>query len=56
MNLQDLVQRCKGHCIVLIPDEMKLRMSDLNFRGHLLNKGLRPDLSKVEAFIKMPKP
>ena len=43
-SLQDLLQRCKDRGIVLNPDKMKLRMSEVNFMGHLLtNKGLKPD-------------
>ena len=54
---QDLLQRCKDHGIVLNPDKMKLRMSEVNFMEHLLtNKGLKPDPTKVEAITKMPKP
>ena len=54
---QDLLQTCKDHGIVLNPDKMKLRMSEVNFMGHLLtNKGLKPDPTKVEAITKMPKP
>jgi len=57
MNLQDLLQRCKVHHIVLIPDKMRLEMSDVNFRGNLLKyKGLMRDPAKVEAIIEMPKP
>lgn len=41
---QDLLQTCKDRGIVLSPDKMKLRMSEVNFMGHLLtNKGLKPD-------------
>ena len=55
-SLQDLLQRCKDCGIVLNPDKMQLRMSEVNFMGHLLtNKGLKPD-NKVEAITKMPKP
>ena len=55
-SLQDLLQRCKDRGIVLNPDKMKLRMSEVNFMGHLLtNKGLKPDPAKVEAITKMPK-
>ena len=54
---QDLLQTCKDRGIVLSPDKMKLRMSEVNFMGHLLtNKGLKPDPTKVEAITKMPKP
>ena len=50
-------QRCKDRGIVLNPDKMKLRMSEVSFMGHLLtNKGLKPDPAKVEAITKMPKP
>jgi len=36
---------------------MRLRMSEVNFMGHLLtNKGLKSDPAKVEAITKMPKP
>ena len=56
-SLQDLLQRCKDRGIVLNPDKMKLRTSEVNFMGHLLtNKGLKPDPAKVEAITKMPKP
>ena len=56
-SLRDLFQRCKDCSIVLNPDKMKLRMSEVNFMGHLLtNKGLKPDPAKVEAITKMPKP
>ena len=52
-SLQDLLQRCKDRGIVLNPDKMKLRMSEVNF---MTNKGLKPDPAKVEAITKMPKP
>jgi len=56
-SLQDLLQSCKDRSIVLNSDKMKLRMSEVNFMGHLLtNKGLKPDPTKVEAITKMPKP
>ena len=56
-SLRDLLQRCKDRGIVLNPDKMKLRMSEVNFMGHLLtNKGLKPDPAKVEAITKLPKP
>jgi len=56
-SLQDLLQRCKDRGIVLNPVKMKLRMSEVNLMGHLLtSKGLKPDLAKVEAITKMPKP
>ena len=56
-SLQDLLQRCKNHGIVPNPDKMKLRMSEVNFTGHLLtNKGLKPDPTKGEAITKMAKP
>ena len=56
-SLRDLLQRCKNRGIVLNPDKMKLRMSEVNFMGHLLtNKGLKPDPAKVEAITKLPKP
>ena len=56
-SLQDLFERCKDRGIVLNPDKMKLRMSEVSFMGHLLtNKGLKPDPAKVEAIVKMPKP
>ena len=56
-SLQDLLQRCKDRGIVLNPDKMKLRMSEVSFIGHLLtNKGLKPDPAKVEAIANMPKP
>lgn len=51
------LQRCKDHDTVLIPDKMKLMMSEVNFMGHLLtNKGLKPEPAKVEAITKIPKP
>ena len=56
-SLQDLLQRCKDCGIVLNPDKMQLRMSEVNFMGHLLtNKSLKPDPAKVEAITKMLKP
>ena len=56
-SLQDLLQRCKDRSVVLNPDKMKLRMSEVSFVGHLLiNKGLKSDPAKVEAIAKMPKP
>ena len=56
-SLQNLLQRCKDRGIVLNPDMMKLKMSEVNFMGHLLtNKRLKPDPAKVEPIMKMPKP
>ena len=56
-SLQHLLQRWKNRGIVLNPDKMKLRMSEVSFKGHpLTNKGLKPDPGKVEAIAKMPKP
>ena len=56
-SLQDLLQRCKDRGIVLNPDKMKLRMSEVIFMGHLLtNKSLKPNPAKVEAIFKMTRP
>ena len=56
-SLKDLLQRGKDCGIVLNPDKMKLRMSEVNFMVYLLtSKGLKPDPAKVEAITKMPKP
>ena len=56
-SLHDLLHRCKDRGIVLSQEKMKLRMSEVNFMGHLLtSKGLKPDPAKVEAITKMPKP
>ena len=56
-SLRDLLQRCKDRGIVLHPDKIKLRKSQVTFMGHLLtNKGRKPDPAKVEAITKMPKP
>ena len=55
-SLRDLFQRCKDRGIVLNPEKMKLRMSEVNFMGHLLtNKGLKPDPAKVEVITKNAK-
>ena len=56
-NVQSLLQRCLDHGIILSPEQMKLRLKEVPHMGHLLTSaGLKPDLAKVEAITKMPKP
>lgn len=37
------LQGCKDRGIALNPDKIKLKMSEVNFMGHLTNTGLKPD-------------
>ena len=55
-NLRNLLTRCSENNLKLKEKSM-FHTSQLNFLGHVVtDKGLRPDLKKVEAILHMPNP
>ena len=56
-NLRNLLTRCSKKGLQLKKEKSMFHTSQLNFLGHVVtDKGLRPDLKKVEAFLRMPNP
>ena len=56
-NLRNLLARCRENGLKLNKEKSMLHTSQLNFLGHVVtDKGLRPDLKKVEAILRMPNP
>ena len=56
-NLTSLLERCKEKSIWLNKEKVALRVQQLDFMGHQLTaQGLKPDLSKVVAILKLETP
>ena len=56
-NLKAFLERCKDNGIKLNRDNLKLRMSEVTFMGHLITKdGLQSDPEKVKAIAEMAAP
>ena len=56
-NLRNLLTRCRENGLKLNKEKSMFHTSQLNFLGHVVtDKGLRPDLKKVEAILRMPNP
>ena len=56
-NLKAFLERARERYLRLNPDKLKLKMTQVPYIGHLLNReGFRVDPKKVEAIEKMPAP
>ena len=56
-NLINLLTRCSEIGLKFNKEKSMFYTSQLNFLGHVVtDKGLRPDLKKVEAILRMPNP
>ena len=56
-NLRNLLTRCRENGLKLNKEKSMFHTSQLNFLGHVVtDKGLRPDLKKVEAILRMLNP
>ena len=56
-NLTSLLKRCEEKSIRLNKEKVVLRVQQVDLMGNCLTaQGLRPDLSKVEAMLKMASP
>ena len=56
-NLTSLLEHCKEKSIRLNKEKVALRVQQLDFMGHQLTaQGLKPDISKVEAILKLETP
>ena len=56
-NLRNLLTKCSENGLTLNKEKSMFHTSQLNFLGHVVtDKGLRPDLKKVEAILRIPNP
>ena len=56
-NLRNLLDRCRATNIKLKKETFHLNCSEVSFIGHVMTRnGLKTDLKKVEAIIKMERP
>ena len=56
-NLRNLLDRCKVRNIKLNKEKFHLKYSEVSFIGHVItSNGLKTDLKKLEAIIKMEQP
>lgn len=56
-NLDAFLKRCKDKHIRLNKDKFDYKCEEVRFIGHTLTRhGLKPDMRKVEAILKMPEP
>ena len=56
-NLTQLLQRAREMNLKLNKDKVKLRLTSITYKGHLLTaEDLKPDPKKVEAVKQMPPP
>ena len=56
-NLRNLLDRCRVRNIKLNKEKFHLKYSEVPFIGHVMTRnGLKTDLKKVEAIIKMERP
>ena len=56
-NLRNLLDRCRVRNIKLNKETFHLKYSEVSFIGHVMTRnGLKADLKKVEAIIKMERP
>ena len=56
-NLRNLLDRCRVRNIKLNKEKFHLKYSGVSFIGHVMTRnGLKADLKKVEAIIKMERP
>ena len=55
-NLKSLLHRCRERNIKLNQKKFTFKCDDVQFIGHRLTKGLKPDPAKVKAILCMKKP
>ena len=56
-NLRNLLNHCRARNIKLNKKKFHLKYSEVSFIGHVMTRnGLKTDLKKVEAIIKMERP
>ena len=56
-NLKNLLDRCRVRNFKLNKEKFHLKYSEVSFIGHVMTtNGLKTDLKKVEAIIKMERP
>ena len=56
-NLANFVMKCREKGVKLNKKKLELCCTEIPFMGHLItSEGLKADLGKIEAVIKMPKP
>ena len=56
-NLRNLLDRCRVRNIKVNKEKFHLKYSEVSFIGHVMTRnGLKADLKKVEAIIKMERP
>ena len=56
-NLRNLLDRCRVRNIKLNKEKLHLKYSEVSFIRHVMTRnGLKTDLKKVEAIIKMERP
>ena len=56
-NLRNLLERCRVRNIKLKKEKFHLKYSEVSFIGHLMTRnGLKADLKKIKAIIKMERP
>ena len=56
-NLRNLLDRCRVRNFKLNKEKFHLKYSEVSFIGHVMTRnGLKTDLKKVEAIIKMERP
>ena len=56
-NLRNLLDRCRVRNIKLNKEKIHLKCSEVSFIGHVItSNGLKTDLKKVEAIIKIEQP
>lgn len=56
-NTRTLQEKCRLKNLKLDKDKLKLRLSHVWFNGHIISlKGLKHDLTKVDAIQQMPTP
>ena len=56
-NLENFIKKCQEKGIKLNRKKLEYKCKEVSFHGYLLTaKGLKPDLQKVRAIVKMPHP
>ena len=56
-NLRNLLDRCRVRNIKVNKETFHLKYSEVSFIGHVMTRnGLKADLKKIEAIIKMERP
>ena len=56
-NFKELIERCLQRNIKLNEEKMKFKVPESKYSSHVISEeGLKPDLKKIEAEIRMPPP